>query len=271
MSGWTKAHQSIRDELVGKVGTRVLVVEGEDDKAFITSLLDKRNPGEWTKQWAIGVAEGKQNLLRILTEEPTWRGVVDRDEWSDAAAAKAKLLHSSLFVLPRFCMENYFIEPGELWAALPPEQQARIGVGEANLKTALAANLAAWLRHGALWHAVNPLWDGLRAIGFKDKLLKLETAQDDAKIRNTLKGWHDHLEPSAIFAEFQENLTTAHSARPELQYRKWIHGKRFFSQEVVPVLNQYLGQAKTDQWMINLRQSLPLPTDLEPLWTEMGL
>lgn len=271
MSGWTKAHQSIRDELVGKVGTRVLVVEGEDDKAFIASLLDKRNPGQWTKQWTVGVAEGKQNVIRILAEESSWRGVVDRDEWSDAAAEKAHLSNPKLFVLPRFCMENYFIEPDELWAALPPEQQARIGTKEADFKAALTANLAAWLRHGALWHAVNPLWDGLRAIGFKDKLLELGTAQNDTEIQDTLKKWHDHLEPSVIFAEFQKHLTAAHTASPDVQYRKWIHGKRFFSQEVVPVLNQYLGQAKTNVWMVNLRKALLVPKDLDPLWPELGL
>lgn len=270
MSGWTKAHQTIKDELVGKTGVRVLVVEGVDDKAFLTNLLDKKTGG-WANQWAVGVAGGKQNVLKILEKEADWLGVVDCDEWSDGAAAQSTLTHPNLYILPRFCMENYFIEPDEIWAALPVEQQNRIGSNEAAFKTNLGANLDSWLRHGALWHAVNPLWDGLRAIGFKDKLLELQTAQNDSEIRTTLEAWHDHLEPNGIFSTFQLNLNAARAAGAEAKYRKWIHGKRFFNEVIVRILSRSLEQKAADVWLTNLRRTMPLPLDLGPLWRRMNI
>ena len=219
MSGWTKAHEAIRDELVGKTGVRVLLVEGADDKAFISNLLDKKKPGAWENEWAVGVAGGKRQVLKILEAEPDWLGIVDTDDWSADAAREAKDKHPKLRLLPRFCMENYFIDPAEIWEALPDIQRDLLNGREAEFKQALAANMEQWLRHGVLWHTINPLWEGLRALGFKEKLLDPQNIGDDQQIKTTLSEWHNFLDPDTIFKDFEASLQQARSAPIEIQYR----------------------------------------------------
>ena len=271
MSGWTEIHQSIKDELVGQTARRVLIIEGTEDEAFVTALLDQLAPSQWESKWTIGVAGKKAHVLKILAKEPSWIGLVDRDEWTDHAVAQATTQHSNLKVLPRFCMENYFIEPDEIWAALPANKQAELGTKEAELKNALASKRSEWLRHGVLWHTVNPLWEGLRSLGFKEKLLELEAAQDDAAIKATLSEWHDHLEPNQIIEQFQTYLTEALTTSPEDQYRKWIHGKRYFREQIVPSLNKYLDSRNANEWLKDLRRTMPLPADMSFLWQDLGL
>lgn len=271
MSGWTKNRDTIKQQLVGKTGVRVLVVEGKDDAAFFTALLDKRASGIWATQWAIGSAEGKQNVLKILDDQPDWIGIVDRDEWSENAANKAKTDRPGrLHVLPRFCMESYFVQPAELWHALPDPQQSKINGDMSVLETAVFASLDQWVRHGALWHAVNPLWDGLRALGFKEDLLDLQNAQNDSVIQAKFQEWHDLLEPNGIMQQFRGNLTTATAASVENRLKHWVHGKKFFAQHVSPELNHLLGQRSSEDWRKELTKTLQLPSDLEFLWTAMG-
>ena len=274
MSGWTKAMDTILQEQVAATGVRALVVEGEDDKMVVEAQLERLSSGTWETRWCVGVAKGKQNVLRIVDDQPDWLGLVDRDEWSDNAAITASQHPARigrLHVLPRFSMESYFIDPVELWAALPPIQQQLMNGGQQVLDAAISNDLDSWLRHGALWHTVNPLWDGLRALGFKESLLNHANAQSDALIQQTLADWHQFLEPQTIFAEFQAHLSTARATSRDVQFRRWIHGKRFFRERVVPSLNQLLGQKSPDVWYRDLSQTLPLPTDFEPLWAAMGL
>lgn len=273
MSGWTKIHQSIREELVGKTGVRVLIVEGEEDKAFITSLLDKKNPGGWELRWTVAVAQGKKHALRLLEEEPTWIGLVDRDEWGAKAAEHEEKRLPNLHILPRFCMESYFIQPYEIWQTLPNVQRDKLSDTDTineDFKNALSEPLQKWLRHGILWHTINPLWEGLRALGFKEKLLKLETAQNDALIKSTLQDWYQYLEPQAIISGFNQKLTSVQSA-PEAEQYQWIHGKSFFREHIGATLNQYLDKKAADDWLADLLKTRPLPDDLNPLWLKMKL
>lgn len=274
MSGWTTARDAILQEQVAATGVRVLVVEGIDDKRVVEAFLDKISPGTWETRWCVGIAGNKQNVLRILDNQVTWLGLVDRDEWSENAATSAAGVASRagrLHVLPRFCMESYFINPHEIWTALPAVQQQAIQGGEATLDAEIKVGLESWLRHGALWHAVNPLWDGLHSRGFKDRLLDHANAQDDALIRQTLADWHQFLDPQRIFADFQTHLTAASAAGEEEQFRRWVHGKRFFNQKVVPTLNHLLIQKSADDWSRDLSRILPVPADLQPVWNAMGL
>jgi hypothetical protein len=271
MSGWTKAHESIKQALVGRTGVRVLVVEGADDARFFKELLDRKAPGAWQTGWAVGSANGKQNVLRILEAEPDWIGIVDRDEWSNRAVIDAESKHPNLHVLPRFCMESYFLLANELWAALLPFNQGKVSGGEAAFRDAIHAETASWVRHGALWHAVNPLWDGLRAKGFKEALLDLQAAQDDAVIQQKLREWHDHLEPTQIFADFNRFHAAASAESLENQLTQWVHGKKLFTEHVVPVLNRLIGQQSADVWFKDLLRTMPVPADLRPLWNKMNL
>lgn len=274
MSGWTKERDRILQTLIGKTGIRILVVEGEDDVDFFKALLDEVARGQWAVRWDVSHANGKKNVLKIIDDQPDWLGIVDRDEWSDSAvtAIESDSVHQGrLFVLPRYCMESYFIDPDEIWATLPAMQQASVQGGKGALDVALTASLAQWVRHGALWRAVNPLWEGLSAIGFKDDLLDLQAAQNDQTISTKLGDWHAYLDPVRIFREFQAHLQTAVSESRGVQLRRWVHGKRYFSGNVAPVLSQFLGQKGADEWLLDLRRTLPLPADLAFLWARMQL
>lgn len=274
MSGWTKARDAILQQQVAATGVRALVVEGEDDRMVVEAWLDRIALGTWETRWCVGVANGKQNALRIVDDQVTWLGLVDRDEWSENAAnaaSQAPGLAGRLHVLPRFSMESYFIDPAEVWAALPAVQQQSVNGGHQALEAEIISDLDSWLRHGALWHAVNPLWDGLRALGFKETLLNHANAQNDVLIRQTLADWHQILEPQAIFNEFQIHLTAARAAGRQEQFRRWIHGKRFFRERVVPALNQHLGQKSADDWYRDLSTTMPVPVELQPVWDAMGL
>ncbi len=269
MSGWTKARDRILENR--RPGTHVLVVEGEDDKAFFEALLNRVAPGSWPSGWMIGVAGGKASVPPLLNDQPGWQAVVDRDEWSAAdIRTKQNEFPGRLHVLPRYCMESYFVVPAEIWDALPTRQDELRG-GRSSLEQGVLSNLHEWLRHGCLWHAVNPLQDGLRALGFKDALLNPAAAQDDAKIRQTLRNWHNLLDPEKVEAEFHENLAIARQAGVEEQLTRWVHGKKFFEQHVVRVLNGLLEQHSPDKWLKEMSKDLPPPPDLAFLWAAMGL
>lgn len=270
MNELSKPHRVIRDQLVGKTGVKALVVEGDDDRDFIEALLDQKSPG-WESNWVVGSAKGKGHVLKILALEPQWIGLVDRDEWSHNAVATATAAHPNLHILPRFCMESYFLLAEELWAALPAVEQAKVSGGEAAFQNAIHADLNPWVRHGALWHAVNPLWDGIRAKGFKDALLDLQAAQDDAVIQQKLCDWHEHLDPMRIFDDFKGFLQRATAELLEKQLTEWVHGKKRFSEHVVPVLNRFIGQQPASKWFKDLLRTMPVPADLDSLWTKMIL
>jgi hypothetical protein len=269
MSGWTAARNAIQSRT--RPGSKVLVVEGEDDKLFIEAMLDKVAPGTWPGDWTIGAANGKNKVLSILRDQPGWWGLLDRDEWtSQEISNQQALFPGRLFFLPRYCMESYFIFPAEVWQSLPARQND-VADGLTALETAIHTGLPGWLRHGCLWHAVNPLQEGLRALGFKDALLDHANAQNDAVIRQTLQDWHQFLDPEKVEAQFQANLTTAFSSSIPEQFTTWVHGKKFFEQHVVPALNELLGQDSSDKWLTELRKDLPVPSDLDFLWSAMGL
>ncbi|MEA3340596.1 MAG: hypothetical protein U9R15_11570, partial [Chloroflexota bacterium] len=177
---------------------------------------------------------------------------------------------SNLLVLPRFCLENYLIVPDELWAAFPTTRQDRITGGLAQLRTELLVEKDKWIRHGVLWSVINPLWSGLRALGFKEALLDVTVAQDDNEIKRTLDEWHDYLEPQNIFDEFQRRLANVRQKSEFEQLSLWVHGKNFFRSHVHQVLNRLLDQSSIQDRRMNIFKALE-PNDLEPVWGKMGL
>jgi len=270
MNELSKSHRKIRDQLVGKTNVKALVVEGEDDRNFFEALLNQKSQN-WENTWVVGSAEGKGNVLKILAIEPTWIGIVDRDEWSLNAVTQATAQHPNLYVLPRFCMESYFLCADELWAALPSAEKSKVTGGNNSFKQTIHSDSDRWVRHGALWHAINPLWDGLRAKGFKEALLDVQAAQQDTVIRQKLQDWHTHFEPIQIFTDFQAFLATALALPLERQLTQWVHGKKRFTEHVVPKLNQLIGQQSAENWFKDLLRTMPIPGDLTSLWTRMNL
>ncbi len=268
MSSWQKRREEIRERHVGNTDKRVLLVEGTDDVEAYGSLLERRLPG-WENHWGIAHAGNKLFILSILAAETDWLGLVDRDDWSDERIDQEQENLPNLCVLPRFCLENYLIDPDELWASLPEKQHAKVGDGLVQLRSKLLVERDKWVRHGVLWSVINPLWSGLRTLGFKERLLDVHNAQDDDFIRNTLNEWHEFLNPDHIFSQFQDLHSEVVGKSETEQLHRWVHGKQFYESVVHPVLNRLLGQVSVATRRTRLFQGLPIPEDLGFLWERL--
>lgn len=274
MNELSKPHKEIL-RLINPPGSRrVLVVEGDDDKIFIERQLDVAHAG-WRSAWVVGVATGKSRVLDILKLEPTWLGVVDADEWNSTTVAEVTAATPALHVLPRYCMESYFIQPSEVWALLPAAQQGLVAGGYAAFEAAMQGPLASWVRHGVLWQVVNPLWAGLKTRGFKDALLDITAAQNDQFIQAKLQEWDAYLDATTLYNDFQNRLTAAQALNPTEQLKTIVHGKSFFRAHVALTLTQHLNPPQNKQspeyWLTELTKNIPAHADFTPLWAAMNL
>lgn len=258
-----KLIKRIKNELIGaQEQKRALIVEGPSDKSAYPHFLHKLWP-DWETRWVLAEAGSKKNVLEILAQRPSWQGIVDRDEWDDTTTQPA-----NLFVLPRYCLESYMIEPAALWQALPPQQQNKIEGGQAALTAALIDDIDQDVRHCVLWKVVSPLWTGLRALGFKEDLASansFENAQDDQEIERILNLWDAHLNAQSIFESFTMRLQQARSATLDEQLAMWVHGKVFWEKKVNAVLTQHLGQMNQDKRKQGIVKRIPAPQDFAPL------
>ena len=265
--------KDIEEQKVGNRGKRVLLVEGSDDVQAISAFLNKRKP-EWERNWIVAEAKGKTNVLEILKQKPDWLGIVDRDDWSEERIAEHcshRLQgNSNLWVLPRFCIENYLIVPAELWAAFPPKQQVKVNGGLPELETKITSELGKWVAHGVLWSVVNPLWEGLRSLGFKEKLLDPGIIQDEEKIRKTLEEWHDFLDPDQIWEQYATKLDEVTPLDPNEKLKLWVHGKMFYKQVINLLLDQLLGQKSAQDRKKAIFRTLPVPEDFGELFGKMN-
>jgi hypothetical protein len=272
MSKIDAAIKRIKTEHIGLTSKRVLFVEGPDDVAAYSVLLAKKTGNSlWEQEWLLYPAGSKKNVIEFLAAETDWIGLVDRDEWSDDLIAAKQLELPNLLVLPRFCLESYLIDPDELWDAFPQVQKDKVPGGIAELSATILGEKAKWLRHGVLWSVINPLWGGLRALGFKEALLDVETAQQDALIQETLAGWHDFLRPHQIFETFQARHAEVNAKGASEQVHLWIHGKLFYPIVVHPALDLLLGHKSAEARRLEIFRTRTLPEDLAPLWAKMGL
>lgn len=262
--------KDIREQQIGNSAKRALIVEGKDDVDAFQSFLGKAHPS-WEQKWVIAEAGKKTEVLAIIHKVPDWIGVVDRDEWSTKKIADLETVQANLWFLPRYCIENYLLVPEKLWGALPENQQYKIAGGLVELTQSITNDLDRWRCHGVLWSIINPMWEGLRSLGFKEALLDPEIAINDAEIRAKLHEWHDYLEPEPIWQRYQDALAQIVPLPVVEQLKRVIHGKYFYEQVVNPLLNQLLGQKAETERQIAIFRTLPLPDDLEPLWQKMGL
>jgi len=266
VKGCQKRRGEIKDERIGQTGKRALLVEGTDDVSFFRILLTRKLSANWENDWVLAHAGNKRTVTDILEQEEDWLGIIDRDEWADDVIASKEVELENLFVLPRFCIESYAVDPDELWEAIPQKIRGKVAGGLASLESDIMRDNGKWLRHGVLWSEINPLWSGLRSLGFKEKLLDFDVSQEDHIITETLNEWHGYLEPERIFQRFTNNLSQASRLPVKEQLHRCIHGKQFFLEHVHPVLNKYFGQNDAQSRMMEILRSRALPEDLEPLW-----
>lgn len=264
-----KRIREIKEEQIAKQEKRALIVEGPDDVSALMILLNNHYP-QWEKQWVIAEAGNKRSVQTILRKEPNWLGLVDRDEWDQNKINQQTEELPNLLVLPRFCIENYLINPTEIWRAIPANRQAMIDGGEAAFSEAILSELPTYRRHGVLWSVVTPLWSGLRALGFKEALAAdsrecVQTAQNDETIKNILSEWDELLDPNRIFNAFTDQLHEVQALSEDEQLALFIHGKTFWKQVIYPYLISLSGQLTESKLQTELFKRLSWPEDLNTL------
>ncbi len=262
--------REIKEQQVGNSRKRVLLLEGEDDVQAFDVFLGQSHP-DFGKAWVLAHAGKKQNVIDILAQEPGWLGLVDRDEWSDERIAEISERTGNLIFLPRYCIENYLILPHELWGALPPKQQDKIPGGQAELERVILEDIDRWVNHGVLWSVVNPLWEGLRSLGFKEKLLDPAISCDQGEILRTLNEWHQFIEPTEIMRRFQDKLELVSCLPLPEKLARHVHGKKFYEEVIDRSLNTLLGQKSSNERQKSIFRTLSVPSDLDEVWTRMGL
>lgn len=261
---------AIKTQKIGNTGKRVLLVEGITDKDIFTIFLNQKFP-LWEQSWIIEVAGNKKRVLEGIKAEATWLGVVDKDEWNIETVIQRLIGSPNLVVLPRFCIESYFIDATELWEAFPEKQRLKISGGLAQLKNEFEVNKAKWLRHAALWHVINPLWAELRALGFKDGVLKTSNIPDDVALEAKLVEWHDAIDAQIILGKINQKISELAMIADFEFNTQWLYSKDFYPNVVHVILDQFLGQMDLKERRTAIARHLPVPHDLDSLWHKMGL
>jgi len=254
-------------------GKRALIVEGKTDELVFTQLLKKVDP-QWETRWVLAEVGGKRNVVEILSKQPTWLGIVDRDEWDNAQLSQRQQQLPNLLVLPRFCIENYLTVPDELWHCLPQKQKAKLPEGRGaaiqSITVPIAENLERWVQFGALWAIINPLWDELLLLGFNRDLLDPELVVDEQRFRAQCANWHSHLEPQGLWQRYQEKLTAIQAQTNDENLRTIVHGKKFFKAVVTPAFRE-LFAIQSAISVEDLFREMPVPADLAFVWQRMDL
>ena len=254
-------------------GKRALVVEGKTDELVFTQLLKKVAP-QWETRWVLAEVGGKRNVIEILSKQPTWLGIVDRDEWDNAQLNHRQQQLPNLLVLPRFCIENYLVVPSELLPGLPPKQRAKLpGESAAAIEaitSSITANLESWIQFGTAWAIINPLWDELRSLGFNRDLLDPQQVITEPGFLAHCERWHAHLDPVVLLQRYQSKLAEIRDLPVDEQLRTIVHGKKFYKAVVTPAFMRLLTMPKAisvDVWF----REMPVPADLDFIWHEMNL
>ncbi len=263
MSGFDEAYNSIRRELAATPTKRVLLVEGTGDVDFLTLMLDKPPLREQNihARWVIGAVGGKDSVLRMLGLQPRWLGLVDRDAWSEAEIADATARVPNLRLLPRYCIENYLIDPMTFQVF---EQRAQSAKAKQAVRDAAQYCKARWgegIRHGSLWRAVQPLQDALQDRGFNGTLLRFDLP-DDSQVRATLRSWSELLDEQRVYGEFSDYQRQAQAMAPEQALRLWVHGKIFWRSVVADALGGAIGEENESRLKRLVYRHTPLPGDL---------
>lgn len=243
----------------------VLLVEGNTDLRILSYFLEQVSPG-WAAQIIMLPAKRKSQVIEgIQTYHPEWVGIVDKDEWPVDRTVEVLQDTPRVKALPRFCLENYFCVPDELWSALPSTSKQRLKNRQNSLKDPILALLPDWVAHGAMWRVIRKRRTVLlQDSGFPAKLDR-KPVTDLTQIRQILEAWHNQLDPKQIIADYEEELASAQKLSTDEQLQTYIHGKKFFRQVVVPTLNRLFAQQSPRTWLerfSNSASGVTTPPDL---------
>lgn len=251
----------IRDIETRALHLPVVLVEGREDVSIFEYFFDMHLATRgWRQHFIIAEAGGKDHVRSgVVVHHPEWVGIIDMDERNpdDVQAAVAQSSH--LRTLPRFCIESFFCHPNEIWAALPEAQRSRVGNDPETVAVPIYTMLPNWVEHGALWRILRRLYHTARIPADLDSC----PIPDLAKMKTILQNWHNQLKPDVIIAEYEQELMAAQGLSRDEQIWKYVHGKRFFNQVIVQVLDHLFEGRGADDWLQKFRDSkMPPPIDL---------
>ncbi len=252
---------SMQMSQAGGGGTKkVLVVEGAGDTAFLTMMLDKPpfRDMDILSRYVIVDAGGKDAVFKILSAHKDYLGMVDKDTWSDEECEKKKRLFPTLFVLPRFCIENYIICPDEIGQALPEME----GIQQ------IQNEISDGVRHGCLWRAAQPLYDELMASGFNKALLQYPPPKA-GEMKALVESWQRVLSVESIQSRMDRALALSKESTPEELLRTFVHGKVFWRGVVEKQVAALFPGIVGERLKTRVFKEIKVPKDLEAFLREV--
>jgi len=235
------------DDILGKKIRYGLAVEGETDKKVIEQFLNSVSEWQnWQSLVSIEICGSRKNVLNQLKNQDTriW-GLIDQDEKSNNDIQSLKEDNPHLLILPRWTIENYFIEPDELSAMLPPVYKNKIQLNE------IKSYVLDGIKHGTLWHVLHSRDAFQFCRGHEDgypMAILGNISFDENKISDRLAKWQNSLNAKDILAHYQQKLSEFEQT-PAENYTRHIHGKYFFSQIIVEKILNKIVQKSKDAWL----------------------
>lgn len=260
----------------------VLLVEGVDDRAVFDKMLSRIDP-RYTMHIQIFSANNRKKVLAGLSHRGNangWWGIIDRDESDDAKVATLHAENPTLRVLPRYCLESYFIDPDEIWLMIPEPKRTHFARGLDDLKAIINPEIPKWVCHWAMWCVIHKRrFDLLTTLRFPDQLLDQMThgILSEVEIHRELLKWYNHFEPAPIYREYDHEKCSADGKVLTDRYRKHIHGKHFFEQIVSAQGLCRIQTKSAGEWLRDLSEAfarvqgpaVDVPSDLQPMLNDI--
>ncbi len=228
------------------VNRTILLVEGDDDRAVIEAVLQRRSPTFSTRVRVVPAGGHPRVLTQMKEFFPQAYALVDRDTWTDAEVVAQRHAEPRLYVTEGWCLENVFFRP---------EALAR---HEAHVAAEISSQREHWVRAGALWWTLQrtreaqQLWQktlgwsygSLRpdldlgsAQTLKDSLN--QKIQEDVRRGATL----DIVTLAETFAARCDEVLALSEAQ---QWQIGVRGKSAFANLLVPALRSTRSAARLD-------------------------
>jgi hypothetical protein len=188
-------------------GTRIIVlVEGEDDRDTLREWFNPRPELEFFD--CGGIMQLKRLLAELLASSTLKRvfAISDRDFHTEAEVAASYADGSHLFILPRYALENYLLEPQPLWQIFKIQDPGKFVDEQAvsqrllelcrKLKSVMAVNWVIWEEYcNALANSGEREWPEYLSKGFepgrpvvlKEAALRLRKAETEVDIQLSAK------------------------------------------------------------------------------------
>ena len=255
MAAYDRSNHPVLKEAAATPSKRVLLVEGTGDISFLTLMLDKPplRDENILADWVLAPAGGKDAVLRTIREQPDVCGMVDRDAWDEEECERIQKKHPNLFILPRFCIENFLVCPDELEEAIP---------GFGRLSPVISGEIPRAIRHACLWRAAQPLYEELLQAGFNRALLRYPPPKEK-EMQQLLYSWQSLLSPENVEKRMSDSFARMKNLPEAVVLRRFVHGKVFWRGCVEDLIAKFYPDKKNDDLKREVYKRIKLPRDLE--------